>query len=231
MHISVIIPIYNEGDIIQENLKKIDNFFENRFKYEIIVVDDRSTDNSLANIKSMSLENLKIFSNNENKGKGYSIIRGIENSKGDIILTTDADLSADIEEFNKLLLFIKKGYSIAIGSRSKKNSKINIKQNFNRIVLGKVFNLLVRLVLGLNYKDTQCGFKLYESNKIKSIIKLCKIHRFCSDVEILYLAKLKKISVIEEGIVWNDNENTSVKLLTDPLNMFYDLLRIRFTRY
>jgi len=223
--------VYNEANIIQDNLKKICNFFEDSFQYEIIIVDDCSSDNSLAKIKSMSLGNLKIFSNDKNKGKGYSIIRGIENSKGDIILTTDADLSADIDEFNKLLLFIKKGYSIVIGSRSKKNSKINIKQNFNRIFLGKVFNLLVRLILGLNYKDTQCGFKLYKSNKLKSIIKLCKIDRFCSDVEILYLAKLKKISVIEEGIIWNDNENTSVKLLTDPLNMFYDLLRIRFTRY
>lgn len=231
MHISIIIPVYNEANIIQDNLKKICNFFEDSFQYEIIIVDDCSSDNSLAKIKSMSLGNLKIFSNDKNKGKGYSIIRGIENSKGDIILTTDADLSADIDEFNKLLLFIKKGYSIVIGSRSKKNSKINIKQNFNRIFLGKAFNLLVRLILGLNYKDTQCGFKLYKSNKLKSIIKLCKIDRFCSDVEILYLAKLKKISVIEEGIIWNDNENTSVKLLTDPLNMFYDLLRIRFTRY
>ncbi|MDC0498728.1 glycosyltransferase [Alphaproteobacteria bacterium] len=231
MHISIIIPIYNEANIIQDNLKKIYNFFEDSFQYEIIVVDDCSSDDSLAKIKSMSIENLKIFSNDKNKGKGYSIIRGIENSKGDIILTTDADLSADIDEFNKLLLFIKKGYSIVIGSRSKKNSIINIKQNFNRIFLGKAFNLLVRLILGLNYKDTQCGFKLYKSNKLKSIIKLCKIDRFCSDVEILYLAKLKKISVIEEGIIWNDNENTSVKLLTDPLNMFYDLLRIRFTRY
>ncbi len=179
----------------------------------------------------MNFENLKILTNNKNKGKGYSINRGIAHANGDVILTTDADLSADIEEFNKLLLLIKKGYHIAIGSRSKKNSEINIKQNFYRIILGKTFNLLVKLILGLNYKDTQCGFKLYESKKIKSIIKSCKIERFCTDVEILYLAKLKKISVIEEGIIWNDNKNSSVKLFTDPINMFYDLLKIRFTRY
>ena len=130
MHISIVIPIYNEGIIIQENLNKIYKFFENKFQFDIIVIDDCSTDNSLTNLKSMTFGNLKILSNNKNKGKGYSINRGIAHANGDVILTTDADLSADIDEFNKLLLFIKKGYSIVIGSRSKKNSKINIKQNF-----------------------------------------------------------------------------------------------------
>ena len=231
MHISIIIPIYNEGNIIQENLIKIYNFFDNKFKFEIIVVDDCSTDNSLIKLHSMNLENLKIISNKKNEGKGYSINKGIMNSKGNMILTTDADLSAEIEEFNKLFVFLKKGYSIVIGSRSKKNSIININQSFYRVFQGKIFNLLVRLLFGLNYKDTQCGFKLYDSNKIKSIIKLCKVNRFCADVEILYLAKLNKISVIEEGIVWNDNVCSSVKLLTDPINMIYDLFKIKFTKY
>ena len=174
---------------------------------------------------------IKIISNKKNEGKGYSINKGIMHSKGNMILTTDADLSAEIEEFNKLFLFYEKGYSIVIGSRSKKNSIINVKQSFYRILQGKIFNLLVRLVLGLNFKDTQCGFKLYDSNKIKSIIKLCQVNRFCTDVEILYIARLNKISVIEEGIVWNDNESSSVKLLTDPINMFYDLFKIKFTKY
>ena len=231
MHISVIIPIYNEGNIIQENLIKIYNFFDNKFKFEIIVVDDCSTDNSLIKLHSMNLENLKIISNKKNEGKGYSINKGIMNSKGNMILTTDADLSAEIEEFNKLFVFFKKGYSIVIGSRNKKNSIINIKQSFYRVFQGKIFNLLVRLLFGLNYKDTQCGFKLYDSNKIKSIIKLCKVNRFCADVEILYLAKLNKISVIEEGIVWNDNVSSSVKLLSDTINMFFDLFKIKFTKY
>ena len=231
MHISIIVPIYNEGKIIKSNIKKIYSFFENRFSFEIIVIDDCSKDDSLVNLKSINLKYLKIFSNNKNMGKGYSIIRGINKSSGDIILTTDADLSATIIEFDKLMLCYNKGYSIVIGSRSKKNSKINIKQSLFRVFLGKVFNLLVRVILGLDYKDTQCGFKLYNSNKIKSIVKLCKINRFCSDVEILYLEKIKKISVIEEGIVWNDNNNSSVKLINDPINMFYDLLKIKFTKY
>ena len=118
-----------------------------------------------------------------------------------------------------------------MGSRSKANAVINIKQNILRISLGIVFNFLVKIILGLNYSDTQCGFKLYDSIKIKSIINLCKVDRFCADVEILYLAKLKNISVYEEGIIWNDNKNSKVKLLNDPINMFFDILKIKFRKY
>lgn len=231
MHISIVVPTYNESVIIQENIRKIHNFFINKFKFEIIVVDDCSTDNTLANLKLIKLENFKIISNDANRGKGFSINKGILNSKGNIILITDADLSANIEEFNKLFSLFNKGYSIVIGSRSKKNSKIDIKQNYTRIILGKIFNILVRLIFRLNYSDTQCGFKLYDAKIIKSIVKQCKVDRFCTDVEILYLAKLKNISVIEEGINWNDNKKSSVKLYRDPINMFYDLFRIRFTKY
>ena len=85
--------------------------------------------------------------------------------------------------------------------------------------------------MGLNYKDTQCGFKLYDSIKIKSIISSCIVNRFCSDVEFLYLAKLNQISVYEEGIVWDDNKNSKVNILKDPINMFLDLIKIKLSKY
>ena len=231
MHVSVIVPIYNEGNILKSNLKKIYNYFKNKYKFEIIIINDFSSDNSLDILKSIDLEHIKIYSNNKNEGKGYSIKKGIEYSSGDIILTTDADLSADIEEFQKLIIKYKKGYSFVIGSRSKKDSKIKIKQNILRIFLGKIFNIMVKLILGLNYNDTQCGFKLYDCGKIKSIIKMCRVNRFCSDVEILYLAKLKNISVYEEGIIWSNDKRSSVNLFTDPINMFLDIIKIKLHNY
>lgn len=231
MHVSIIIPIFNEGNIIKSNIKKIINFFENKYKFEIILVDDGSTDNTRKVIDSLNDIRIKSLSNAKNRGKGYSIKKGIEASLGNIILTSDADLSAAIEEFDKLILKYKSGYSFVIGSRSKKNSKINIKQNILRISLGIVFNILVKIILGLKYSDTQCGFKLYDSNKIKSIIHLCRVDKFCADVEILYLAKINNIPVYEEGIIWNDNKNSKVKLLNDPINMFFDLIRMKFRKY
>ena len=231
MHVSVIIPIFNEGNIIKPNIEKIHNFFANTYKYEIILIDDNSNDNTQAILNSLQIKNLKILYNKINKGKGYSIKKGIEVSTGDIILTTDADFSTSIEEFNRLLLRYKQGYSFIIGSRSKENSIINIKQNQLRVLFGIIFNLFVKLILGLKFRDTQCGFKLYDAEKIKSIIKLCKVNRFCADVEILYLASLKEISVFEEGIVWENNKDSTVKLFADSINMFIDLIKIKFTKY
>ena len=231
MFISIIIPIYNENDILEKNILNIFNYFQNKSVFEIIVIDDGSTDNSIKTLNSLKLNNLIILRNNQNMGKGYSIIKGVLESKGDLILQTDADLSAPIMEFEKLFIKYKNGFDFVIGSRSKANSKVNTKQNFFRIILGKLFNILTYLILNLNYNDTQCGFKIYNSIKLKNVIKSCKVKKFCIDVEILYLAKLKKYKVMEEGIIWNDKKNSKVNLIKDPLNMFIDLVKIKFNKY
>ena len=231
MFISIIIPIYNENDILEKNILNIFNYFQNKSDFEIIVIDDGSTDNSLKTLNSLKLNNLIILRNHQNIGKGYSIIKGVLKSKGDLILQTDADLSAPIIEFEKLFMKYNNGFDFVIGSRSKANSKVNTKQNFLRIILGKFFNIFTYLILNLNYNDTQCGFKIYNSEKLKNIVKSCKVKKFCIDVEILYLAKLKKYKVIEEGIIWNDKKNSKVNLIKDPLNMFIDLVKIKFNKY
>ena len=231
MKLSIIIPVYNEGIILKKNIEIIEKFFKKKFKFEIIVIDDCSTDNSLSILNTIKSNNFKLLSNQINSGKGYSIKRGINESTGEIILTTDADLSAPIEEFNKLYKKYSEKLPFIIGSRNKSNSVLNYKQNYSRDILGKIFNYLTKLILNLNYRDTQCGFKLYNSNQIKSIIKLCGVNRFCIDVEILYLARLKSIQVFEQGIEWNYNKKSTVKLLIDPLNMFIDLVKIRFKKY
>ena len=164
-------------------------------------------------------------------GKGYSITKGIIKSKGSLILITDADLSAPIDEFLKLKQYIGPKYNFVIGSRGKKDSKIRIKQNIIRIIMGETFNLFVRKILKLDYKDTQCGFKLFQGDKVRDIINSCRVNGFCIDVEILFLAKKYNISVYEKGITWNNDSRSSVNLISDPLSMFIDLIKIRFRKY
>ena len=231
MYISIIVPIYNENLIIKKNLTKIYNCFKNKFEFEIILVNDGSTDNSLNEVEKTNIKNIKIINNLKNMGKGYSIINGIKNSKGNIILVTDADLSTPIEEFFKLYKLYKQGKDCIIGSRSNFDSNVKLKQGTLRIITGKIFNILVKLILNLDYNDTQCGFKLYNGDKIRNIINLCKVRGFCIDVEILYLFKIFNFKVLEKGVVWLDDSRSTVNLYKDPFNMFVDLIKIKMRKY
>ena len=231
MFISAIIPVYNENKIIKKNIIEIYKFFSSNYNFEIIVIDDASTDNSLEILKSINIKNLIILENKVNLGKGSSIINGIEKSSGNLILVTDADLSAPISEFNKLFKKKIKGYDIVIGSRNKINSEVTLKQGIVRMIFGKCFNLIIKYLLVLKFSDTQCGFKLFDAEKIKKIVSNCYVKRFCIDVEILYLAKIYNFKVYEQGIIWNNNKDTSVRIIRDSINMFFDILKIRFRKY
>ena len=179
MILSVIVPVYNEKIQITKNIKKIYNYFSSKFSFEIIIIDDGSERDLFKNIAKENMNNLKIIRNNQNYGKGYAIRKGIKISQGELILITDADLSTSIDQFDILYDQYLKGNDIVIGSRSVENSRIIIKQNFIRIIAGRIFNSLVRILTGLNFNDTQCGFKLYNGNKIKKLIPYCFINKFC----------------------------------------------------
>jgi len=231
MFLSIIIPIYNEENILKKNIKEVCEFFFNKFIFEIIIVNDGSTDNSFEILDNLDIPNLNIINNDSNLGKGASIKKGILSSRGEIILITDADLSTPIQYFNDLYAKYKQGYNIVIGSRSTNDSKILIKQNLLRIFAGKIFNFLTCTILNLKFKDTQCGFKLFEQQKINTIMQMCIINRFAFDVEILFLAKKLGYRTYEKGVLWSNNKNSSVSILSDSLNMFFDVIKIRFTKY
>ena len=226
MFLSIIIPVYNEKIQILKNIIKINDYFFKKFPFEIIIIDDGS-DKRVINYKlEKFVKNLKILTNEKNYGKGYSIRRGIKEAKGDIILSTDIDLSTSINQFENLYKELQKSNDIVIGSRSVKNSKILISQNFSRKVAGRLFNQIVRIFTGLKFNDTQCGFKLYKRTKISKLISKCFINKFCIDVEILYLAKKSKLQVSEIGIEWKNDHNSSVNIISDSINMFLDLFKI-----
>ena len=231
MILSIVVPLYNEELIIKKNLEKIYNYFLDKFIFEIIVVNDGSIDDSLNIVEKMNLKNITIINNQYNCGKGNAIKSGVLISRGDVVLITDADLSASIDQFITLYNKYLEGFDIVIASRSKKDSKVLQRQSIQRVIAGKLFNFFIKNILNLNFKDTQCGFKLFNGIAIRKLIKYSIINRFCIDVEILYLGKKLDLMIHEIGIQWKDDGISTVRLFRDSINMFFDLLRIKFNNY
>lgn len=231
MYLSVVIPAFNEEKRIGATLKRIFVFLEAQaFEYEVILVDDGSVDATVATALESDLakrQKLRVFKNEENEGKGFSVKKGLLSSRGEYVLFTDADLSAPIEELGKLFESLKKGNDVALGSRSISSSRIRIRQPWYRESMGKVFNWLVRIFLISDFKDTQCGFKLLKGPVARDIASMLKIDGFCFDVELLYLAKKKDYLVQEVGIVWENSAQSKVQVLGSSLHMFLDLFRIK----
>ncbi len=222
MNISIVIPVYNEEKRIGSTLKKIISYCKKNFdKFEIIIVDDCSNDNTLDVVKNY---NVKIIKNKENKGKGYVVKRGILAAKYGWVLFSDADLATPISELKKLVVV---DSDIIIASRNMKNSHIKVKQPFLRHIIGRLFPFLVNLVMFLGFKDTQCGFKLFKTTVAKRIVKKQLINRFAFDVELLFIAKKLGYSVKEVPIVWVDKKGSTVNALKDSFRMFIDLFKIR----
>jgi dolichyl-phosphate beta-glucosyltransferase len=230
--LSIIIPCYNEEKRIRKTIKSLSAFMKKKkIIHEIILIDDGSIDRTKEIIIKYASKNknIRVISYQKNKGKGYAVKKGILNSKGNMILFSDADLSTPIEEYEKLKKWYDKGYLIAIGSRREKGSKIKKKQPFFRNLSGHIFGKIVKNLLLRDIKDSQCGFKLFNGNIARKIFTIQKINGFVFDVEILYLAKKKGIKIKEVPILWIDSAKESkVKLIKHSLPMFLDILRIWF---
>jgi dolichyl-phosphate beta-glucosyltransferase len=232
--ISIIIPAYNEEKRITESLKRVANYMnEKGWEYEIIVVDDGSTDQTLAVVDGArpKIRHIKLISYPTNMGKGFAVRIGVLESKGDIVLISDADLSTPIEEIEKLLPFIdiSKGgkCAVAIGSRALPESQIIIKQPLWRQFMGKVFNKIVRILVINDFVDTQCGFKLFDGESARRIFALAKVNRFAFDVEILLIAKKLGFFIKEVPVKWLNSEQSKVSPVLDSLRMLKDLIKIR----
>ena len=236
MNISIIIPAYNEEKRIGSTLKKIIAFLKKTQKikqFEIIVVDDYSQDKTQEIIENVRIEmrasrkELNSIKNKENRGKGYSVKRGVLNAHYDHILFSDADLSTPIEELEKLLSESKEN-EIIIASRNLKDSKIEIKQPWFRSTLGKIFPTLVNLLLIQGIRDTQCGFKLFTRKAAKMIFPRQTLDGFAFDAELLFIAKKHHIKIKEVPVIWKNAEGSTVDPIKDALKMFKDILKIRW---
>lgn len=229
--ISIIVAAYNEEKRIIPSLFAIRDFCAAaNMDYEIIVVDDGSTDDTrrVAKEKIPQIPRLNVIGYDTNMGKGHALRTGVLASKGDFVLLTDADLSTPIEELSKLLHLIhNKACDIAIGSRALALSQILKKQPWWRQSMGKFFNKIVKTLVIDEFDDTQCGFKLFSGESARTLFKEARVNRFAYDVEILALARKHGYRVREVPIVWVNSPQSKVNPLTDSVQMFFDLLKIR----
>jgi len=230
MEISIIIPAYNEEKRILKTLKKIYEYLKNKkCDFEIIVVDDGSKDKTVNVVSNFAdgKKEVKILKHEKNMGKGAAVKTGVLSASGDLVLFTDADLSTPIEEIEKLKKSIEIGYDISIGSRGLKESKIIIPQPWHRRIIGKIFPLLVRILVINDFKDTQCGFKLFKKGVAKKIFEELKTDGFAFDVEVLAKGKKYGYKIDEVPVVWYNSPRSSVKIFKDSFRMFISLLKIK----
>ena len=232
LNYSIVLPAYNESERIAATLAKIFIYAErNGWQCEVIVVNDGSSDDTAQIVRQSAARrpNLKVLENPGNRGKGYSVRNGMLHAHGDILLFSDADLSSPIAEAEKLLAAIKGGADVAIGSRWLKAELQIQRQPLYRQLFGRIFNLLLRLVLGLKFKDTQCGFKAFTRDAARCLFPLQRIERWGFDPELLYLAKRFRLAVEEVPVEWSHREGTRIHPFRDGIRMFGDVLRIRWS--
>ena len=229
-----MIPAYNEEQRLGRALGRLRDYFASRQmdlgQIEILVVDDGSTDRTagVAQEWVAALPNLRLISNGENRGKGYSVRHGMLEARGRIALFTDADLSSPIEESEKLLAAIRAGNDVAIGSRALDRSLISVHQSGLREFAGIIFNGFVRLFTGLPFHDTQCGFKAFAREPSRIVFQQQRIERFGFDPEVLFLAERHGLCATEVPVRWAHDPATKVHVLRDSLLMFADLAFIRW---
>jgi glycosyltransferase involved in cell wall biosynthesis len=232
--LSIIIPAFNEEKRLGRTLARIHGYFEARPAgsggLEIIVVDDGSSDGTARLVEEYArkIPSLRLVSNGENRGKGYSVRHGMLEAQGRIALFTDADLSSPIEESEKLLAAIEAGNDVAIGSRALDRSLISVHQSRFRELAGIIFNGFVRLFTGLPFEDTQCGFKAFVRQRSKIIFEQQRIERFGFDPEILFLTQRHGLRSVEVPVRWAHDPATKVHMIRDSLRMFGDLVYIRW---
>lgn len=228
---SIVIPAYNESARIGGTLERVlAHVREREWNAEIVVVDDGSTDGTAALVREFAARHgkLVLIENPGNRGKGYSVRNGMLHASGEIVLFSDADLSSPIEEADKLFAALAAGADVAIGSRWLRAELQTERQPLHRQLFGRIFNILLRIILGLRYKDTQCGFKAFTRRAALSIFPLQQIERWGFDPEILFLARKFGLRVEEVPVAWAHREGTTIRPLRDGIRMFVEILKVRW---
>lgn len=228
--ITVVIPAFNEVKRLAVTLGPMWRSLRRRFAdFEMIVVDDGSTDGTAEVVRTFSIEhqNVRLISYPINRGKGYAVRQGVLSSSGQYVLFSDADQSTPMREVRKLLRALE-SCDIAIGSRAIRESRIAQYQPIYRVVMGKTFNKFVQLMTVPGVKDTQCGFKCFFGDEARELFSRCRIDGFSFDVEVLYLARRKGLRIAEVGVYWRNSPESKVHPVWHSLQMLRDLLRIRF---
>lgn len=234
--LSIVIPAYNEEENLRRGvLNQVEDYLEkSRFNYEVLVVDDGSLDKSVNLIKEYTSKNknFKLIQNSHG-GKAMAVMTGMEKSFGEIVLFTDMDQATPINQLEKFIPKFKEGYDLVVGSRHGRKGAPIVRR-----LAAWVFSILRGIILGLPFKDTQCGFKAFSKSSINKILPKIKnewgvVHfkggavNAGFDVELLYLAKKYGFKIGEVDVEWNYVDTERVQVIKDALAAIYDMLRIR----
>lgn len=229
--LSIVIPAYNEELRLPASLEQIAQYLRvTSREAEVMVVDDGSTDRTAAVAEAFRdrIASLKVLANGVNRGKGFSVRHAMLDARGEFVLFTDADLSAPMEEAEKLLSALANGYDVAIGSRAVNRKLIEVHESPFREFAGIIFNKIVQIVLRLRFVDTQCGFKAFRRERCRILFEQQTIERFGFDPELLYLARHHGLRAVEIPVRWAHSPATKVNMLRDSVQMFLDVFMIRW---
>jgi dolichyl-phosphate beta-glucosyltransferase len=233
MKLSIIIPAYNEEDRIIHTLDASLEFLNRQpFHSEIIVVSDGSTDHTRSVVEGFDSGDgvdLRVIEYHPNRGKGYAVRTGMLAGNGEMILFMDADYAVPIEEITKGMDLIESGFDVAMGSRTVAGAVVEDHQNFFREFSAKLYNLIQMAYLGIYYKDTQCGFKMFTKIAARRLFGQQKLSSVIFDPEILWLAKKACFRVAEFPVNWRHVGNSRIQYdsLKKSLFVFQELFRIR----
>jgi glycosyltransferase involved in cell wall biosynthesis len=228
---SIILPSFNESARIGPGLESALAFVrEQGWQVEVIVVNDGSRDDTADIVRELMVHapEIRLLENPGNHGKGYSVRNGMLNARGDILLFSDADFSSPIYEAVKLIGAIEQGADVAFGSRWLLAETQTRRQSLLRQFVGRAYNRLMRVTLGLPYKDTQCGFKAFTRKAAEIIFTRQQIEGWGFDPEILFIARKFGLSLKEVAVEWANDDRSKINPITDGIKMFWELLRIQY---
>ncbi len=228
---SIIIPAYNESQRIPATLEKVlAHIAQENWEAEVLVVNDGSRDSTADIVRSYAEAHpsVRVVENPGNRGKGYSVRHGMQQARGEVLLFSDADLSSPIYEAGKLFEALNSGADVAIGSRWLASETQTERQPLYRQLFGRLFNLMLRVVLGLPFKDTQCGFKAFTRRAADAIFPRQQIERWGFDPELLFLARKFGFVTREVPVEWAHDVRSKINPVRDGLAIFCEMLRIRW---
>ena len=228
--LSIVIPAYNESARIERTLARVmECVAQQGWDAEVLVVDDGSKDSTPEIVQEwmQRYPRLHLIKNVGNRGKGYSVRNGLLQAAGEIVMFTDADLSAPMEEAERLFAAIREGADVAIGSRWLDKQRQTIHQPLYRRFFGRCFNWVTRLIMGLPFKDTQCGFKAFKRSAAQIIFRLQRIERWGFDPEILFIAQKLGYEIREVPVTWGHDERSRMSYLKDGMKMLEEMAVIR----